>query len=210
MRSESCHENLIVDTNVTEFFHGLVASAAGNQGLDAAAGTLHYVVNLLTTFTHADALYEPTPDGPMIKPLALLYADAVDAPSIEARNRALQRLGDLALFISGIFPDSLNRKLVDVDYYIAMGGGAYGYLSGRGQDLARWRVLSDTFDELAAKFTAFVDLLGEVGEQAHFRNDSDIMRLYEVWLRTGSERSARRLRSLGIQPLTGSVTRTRH
>lgn len=210
MRSESRNENLIVDTNVTAFFHGLVTDAAGNQGLEAAADTLHYVVNLLASFTHADALYEPTPDGPMIKPLALLYAEAVDAPSVEVRNRALQRLGDLALFISGVFPDSLNRKLVDVDYYIAMGGSAYGYLSGRGRDLARWRVLSDTFDELAAKFTGFVDLLGEVSEKAHFRNDSDIMRLYEVWLRTGSERTARRLRGLGIQPLTGSASRARH
>jgi len=37
----------------------------------------------------------------------------------------MQRLGDTALFIAGVFADSLNRKLVDVDYYVAMGGTAY-------------------------------------------------------------------------------------
>jgi hypothetical protein len=52
--------------------------------------------------------------------------------------------------------------------------------------------------------------LGEVSESTHLRNDSDIMRLYEVWMRTGSKRSERKLRRLGIEPLSGSVSQRHH
>jgi hypothetical protein len=51
-----------------------------------------------------------------MKPLALHYADAVNAPSIAERGAALRKLGDIALFISSLFADNLNRKLVDIDY----------------------------------------------------------------------------------------------
>lgn len=208
MVSNNCAGKLIVETNVRAFFQAQIAKAVNNQGVKASDDTVNYVVNLLMAFINAKALYEQTPDGPMIKPLALIYADAVDAPSNEIRNRALKRLGDVALFISGIFPNSLNRKLVDIDYYIAMGGNAYGFLSE--VDTFRWQAYSDIFSELANKFTAFVDVLGEISDKSHLGNDTDIMRLYEIWVRTGSKRTARRLRNLGIQPMIGSVSRRHH
>ena len=122
----------------------------------------------------------------------------------------MKRLGDVALFISGVFADSLNRKLVDVDYYIAMGGNAYSYLSDNSRNAVRWQVFSDVFDELANKFTLFVDVLGEVCEQAHFNRDTDVMRLYEIWMRTGSKRAQQRLQKLGIQPIHASLSQQKH
>ncbi len=204
------NQALIVDTNVREFFQGLVHDAIAKQQVDAADETLYYVVNLLVSFTDTRTLYDKTPEGLMIRPLAGLYGEAVDAPSPQARHQALKRLGDLALFIAGVFTDSLNRKPVDVDYYIAMGGNAYGYLSDTTRHTGRLQTLSDVFGELADKFPLFVDVLGDVCEHAHFRNDRDVLRLYELWVRTGSPRAARQLRKLGIEPACGSVSRQRH
>jgi len=210
MLSQHPSDALIVDIDVKAFFQEKVASAAANQRLDASDESLHYVVNLLGTFTHSRELFQPTPDGPMIPPLASFYAEAVAASSPEARRHALKRLGDIALFIAGVFADSLNRKLVDLDYYIAMGGNAYGFLSETVQNSLHWRFHGPVFDELSAKFGAFVDLLDEVTEHAHFRNHGDIMRLYEVWMRTGSERALGKLRRLGIEPSQGSVSALQH
>jgi len=201
---------LIVDTNVREFFQGLVNDAVANQHVETTEETVYYVVNLLVAFSDSRVLFEQTPDGLQIKPLAFLYGEALEARSENERNYALKQLGDLALFISGIFTDSLNRKLVDVDYYIAMGGNAYGYLSDVTRDASRWQVFSDIFDELGSKFTTFVDVLTEVSENTHLRSDTDIMRLYEVWSRTGSKRSERKLRRLGIEPLSGSISHRQH
>ena len=45
------------------------------------------------------------------------------------RFELLKKLGDRSLYISGFFADSLQRKVVDVDYYAEMGGVAYGALA---------------------------------------------------------------------------------
>ncbi len=210
MTSIADYTDLVTDVNMQEFFAHSLANALDNQNVQADTDTVHYLVNLLADYARADVLFLQTLDGPTLQPLASLYAEALDAPSAAERIRILRRLGDVALFIAGIFSDSLNRSLVDVDYYIAMGGGAYNELSDCAQISRRIRPFGSIFRELAAKFQAFVDVLGEVTEGTHLSSNSDVLRLYEVWVRTGSERAAKRLRGLGIEPLHGTVSRSRH
>ncbi len=167
-----------------------------------------YIVNLLTFFVRAERLFERTPDGITLKPLALIYGEALEARSPEDRDQALQRLGDVSLFISGLFAHSLSRSLVDVDYYISMGGNAYGFLADSGRVTRNNRALKDVFVELAVGFARFVDILAEVGDQTNLNNSSDIMRLYEIWLSTGSDYAAEKLQGLGIQPVM--IHRNRH
>lgn len=210
--NQTTNQTLIVDTNVQALFHELVSGAVARQQLRVTDETEYYLVNLLANFSRTSHFYDRTPDGLMLKPLAVLYGEALAAATPDERTLYLKRLGDLALFISGVFSDSLNRKPVDVDYYIAMGGNAYDYLSDTTRSTHRWQALSDVFEELAEKFVPLVDVLGEVCEQAPFRNDQrDIMRLYELWVRTGSQRAARQLRRLGIEPVgLESTSRSRH
>ncbi|MGQ0656909.1 MAG: hypothetical protein ACT4NU_02265 [Chromatiales bacterium] len=192
---------VITGMDVREYFHYEVHQAIDKQHVAASAEATCYVVNLLTTFLHTDRLYEHTPDGRRIKALALMYGEALEAPTAEARHNLLRRLADVALFISGVFSDSLNRNVVDVDYYVAMGGSAYAYLS---DNVPRWmsgRALHGIFSELSDKFQQFVDVLNEVSERAHLNSDSDVLRLYEVWLKTGSPRARQRLMDRGLQPV---------
>lgn len=203
-------EKLITETSLQEYFQTSISDALENQNLKAGADTVHYVVNLLTSFSHTDNLFDRTPDGVMIRPLALLYAEAVEGKTLDERNRALRRLGDVALFISGVFSQSLNRCVVDIDYYVSMGGSAYSYLSDMMRSTNRGRAMSGIYDELASKFVDFVDVLGEVSEGPNCNNDTDVLRQYEIWLRTGSTRAAERLRAAGIQPSTNASSRMRH
>jgi hypothetical protein len=203
-------EQLITETSLQEYFQTSLSDALENQNVEAGADTIHYVVSLLTSFSRAEKLFDRTPDGMMIRPLALVYAEAVEGKTVDERNRALRRLGDVALFISGIFSQSLNRCVVDVDYYVSMGGSAYSYLSDAMRATNRGRAMSGIYDELASKFVAFVDVLGEVSEGANCSNDIDLLRQYEIWLRTGSTRAADRLRAAGIHPSANASSRLRH
>jgi hypothetical protein len=198
---------LVTDVNVREHFRESIQSALNNQKVDAGEDTVYYVVNLLAYFTHAENLFSRTVEGVDLKPLALIYADAVEAPSVEERHAALKRLGDVALLISGLFSSSLNRKVVDVDYYMAMGGSAYAHLSDISRGTVRGRAFQAIFGELSDKFPRFVDVLAEVSEHSTLSSQTDVMRLYEIWLRTGSQRAADRLRKLGIEPVRTSVGR---
>ncbi len=210
MASKTRDEQLITETSLQEYFQTSLSDALQNQKVQAGADTIHYVVGLLTSFSRAEKLFDHTPDGMMIRPLALVYADAVEGKTVDERNRALRRLGDVALFISGVFSQSLNRCVVDIDYYVSMGGSAYSYLSDTMRATDRGRALSSIYDELASKFVAFVDALAEVSEGASCNNDIDVLRQYEIWLRTGSTRAADRLRAAGIQPSTVATSRLRH
>ena len=185
--------------NLREFFHDSMQKALRNQKVNVDDHTEHYVVNVLTMFARSEELYEQTPEGTRLKPLAHMLADASEATTNDQRDRALRRLGDVSLFIAGFFAHSFARKLVDVNYHIAMGGRAYGTLA-ESCPQPRARTLRQVFAELAAKFVPVVDALNEISESSYQHSDRDRLRLYELWVKTGSERSRRLLRKLGIEP----------
>lgn len=196
--------------NLRDYFRQSIDAAIDKQGVDVDTHATHYVVNLLTIFSRSEELYEDRGDIYGLRPLALMLADAVDARTTEERNFALQRIGDVALFIAGFFADSLAHKLVDLDYYIYMGGSAYGSLSDEVRGTARGRALAGVYAELAAKFQIVVDVLNEVRDATRQSSDIDLLRTYEVWLKTGSRRAAALLRQNGVVPMTGLGSRPRH
>jgi hypothetical protein len=195
--------------SLQEFFKDSVAAAMAKQGVAADDHTAYYVVNLLTLFARHEALYEHSKTGPGLQPLALLLAEAADTQDRDARNAVLRRVGDTSLFVAGFLGDGFARKLVDVDYYIDMGGAAYGRLSAGIRGTMQGRALCAVFSELADKFRDFVDVLTEIRSSASAAA-IDVLRLYEVWLRTGSPRAARLLREHGIEPNATLNAATRH
>ena len=196
---------LLTVSDVREFFRAAFATALEQQQLRVKDHTEHYVVNLLAMFARTEALFEPGPDGAQQKPLVLLLAEALETPDDEHRFRTLQRLGDVALFISGFLANRFPHRLVDIDYHIAMGGRAYGALAQSPRRGPR-RVLATVFAELEDKFQPLVDALNDISESAVTRSQRDVLRLYELWCRTGSRRAHRLLMRLGIQPLAAGAS----
>lgn len=203
---------IIPSRNVREFFRESVDEALSKQSLQAEDHTVHYVVELLTGFTRAEEFHESGQDtrARTLRPLALMLNDAVDAPTDADRDRAMRRLGDVALFVAGFFPDVFARRSVDVDYCIRMGGTAYSWLAERARYSAQVRAFGGIFNELSEKFAMFVEVLGEISDLGRNYTSADVLRLYELWIRTGSPRADRRLRELGIQPVAGAVSRLEH
>lgn len=191
-------------SDVREFFRDALQSALDHQHLHVQAHTEHYIVNLLAMFSHTDALFEPDGERSQLKPLALLLAEAADAHDERQRFRTLQRMGDVALFVAGFLAGSFTRRPVDVDYHIAMGGRAYGTLAQAPYRGAQ-RVLAYVFAELQDKFQPLVDALGEIGEGAAQNSPRDVLRLYELWHKTGSPRAHRLLLKLGIRPVAAGA-----
>lgn len=194
-------KSLVAVTNLREFFHDSVQTALRKQHVAVDDHTEHYVVNVLTMFARSDELYEQTPEGTRLKPLAHMLAAATEAPTPQLRDQALRRLGDVSLFIAGFFAQSFARKLVDVDYHIAMGGRAYGTLAETTRTSIRGQAFAAVFLELAQKFQRLVDVLNDVAEMSYEHSDKDVLRLYEIWMKTGSPRAFNILRKLGVEPV---------
>lgn len=183
---------LLREQSPAEYFKELIEGALERQQVRANALTSYYLVDLLCRFMRPDARIAYNDDTH--QPLALRLARALETGGLEQRAR-LRNLGDFSLFTSGFFPDSLRRRVVDVDYYRSMGEYAYGSLGRRDSD-----TLGEVFTELARKFVGFMDVLADVSERTTTTPGTDVLRRYEKWLRTGSLRAGKCLVELGVPP----------
>jgi hypothetical protein len=196
--------------NLTEYFRESIDAVIDRHSVDVDPHAAHYVVNLLTLFSRSEDLYEESGESYGLRPLASMLADAATAKTPQERNFSLQRIGDVALFVSGFFADSLANRIVDIDYYIYMGENAYGSLSEEMRGTIRGEAFGHIYRELAVKFVTIVDVLHEVRDGTRQSSDVDLLRTYELWLKTGSRHAQRLLKENGVVPIDDHSARRRH
>jgi hypothetical protein len=183
--------------NLTEYFRDALGKALTHQHVSLDDHTAHYVVSLLALYSRTEVSHADTRPGQRWVGLADLLAQAAAAGTPAEREALLQRLGDVSLFVAGFFAHGFERRLIDVDYHIAMGGRAYGTLASAPVKGPR-RALCGVFGELARKFQYVVDAIGEISDTARVWSSKDVLRLYELWLKTGSQRARGLLHELGV------------
>ncbi|MHB8416891.1 MAG: hypothetical protein ACYDCL_02375 [Myxococcales bacterium] len=188
---------ILTGTSLREYFKDMIGTALSRQKLQVAETTEFYLVNLLAEFLDTQNLFRADGGALEEEPLAFILKRAQEQQGFE-RVRELKRLGDTSLYVSGYWADSLDGKLVDVDYYVAMGGRAYAALS----EIFQGGSVAALYQELSAKFLGLVDLLGEVSDRTAVRTNQGLIRLYERYVKTGSERLARLLGERGVLPIT--------
>ncbi|HEY4708299.1 MAG TPA: hypothetical protein VII64_12640 [Thermodesulfobacteriota bacterium] len=180
---------MVTAVNPIEHFKEQVATAIKRQRVQTNAMAEFYLSSLLASFVTSARL--------MDEPLALSYLKALNSTR-EVQIQQMRQLGDISLFTSGFFSDSLNRKIVDIDYYMAMGAASYGFVASMHKSDNEH--VSDLFSELARKFAAFVDVLTDISQRSRLTSSKDILRIYERWLRTKSKLAEKALRDIGIEP----------
>ena len=185
------------------FFHELVTKALSNRHLRTLPETEVYLVNLLNQFMSTENLYVRDANGNLREePLALMVKEALEQSARQAQVLLFRQVGDVSLYKAGFFQESLNRKSVDVSYYIDMGGTAYQNVAAREGE----KTMRHVFGELAERFSTFVDVFAEISEATTVaRSEKDLLRMYDLWLQTGSDRAAKTLKEAGIIPT--AVTR---
>jgi hypothetical protein len=160
-----------------------------------AEATELYLVDLLAGFV-ADARV-PELSTPFVEQLA----KALSTSGPERANR-MRGLGDAALFLSGFWADSFNKRGVTQPYVIAIGARAYGEVSRvRAAILPDAPPSNEVFVELADRFEAFTRVLDEVREQTALCTDGELVRIYERWCTTRSPQLIRRLNRRGVSAL---------
>jgi hypothetical protein len=169
-------------SSVEAFFREVLVEALEAEGVLVSEPTEYYLVGLLGEFTRARITDEP------------LSVKLVEAPrDLGERVKNLKEVGDTSLYLTGFFRESLSRQLVKADYYMGLGESAYRQLA---RQLASSSV-REVYEELAAKFPRFVDVLTQVRSQVHFASD-DVVALDDEWVQTRSEWVEGRLRKLGV------------
>lgn len=186
---------LLAGASLREFFKGMLGEATLHRRLQLAEVTEFYLVNLLSEFAFAEKLFTEGEDGRKDhEPLAILYHRALQQER-EERIRTLRRLGDVSLYKAGFFADSLRDGAVGPDYYIQMGGAAYGQVA----DLVNATTFASVYRELCAKFRAVVEVLEEIAARGLAATGPEgMLKVYESWSRTGNDRLEQVLVDAGL------------
>lgn len=195
--------SIVATPSVEEFFEEAVSSAMKSRSVSASDGARSYVVALLADLAKPGSPVERT----LERPLTLLLDEALHTPELGERFERLRTLGDGVLYSSGFFADHFEARGVDTSYVIGIGRTAYdsaGSLirtrSERSLDAAAGGP-PDIFAELSRGFASFVEVIGEVANAtiaSGVATSRGILKLYERWLKTRSEKLAGALSSHGF------------
>lgn len=191
-------------SSVQGFFHEVVEDAIKARRVEATEGATRYLVAVLADFAHPDRRAEEA----LERPLTLLLDEALHVADAAERFERLRLLGDGVLYGCGFFGESFEARGVDTKYLHQLGTRAYGAASSMLRSAQQQEEgPPDLFGELADKFGVFVDVVAEVADATiAMGNESPkgLLKMYERWLRTGSERLASALTSRGMMPTRGA------
>jgi hypothetical protein len=194
---------IVAAQSVSNFFFDAVEDAIRMRGVDVTDGATRYLVALLADYAHPDRRAGEA----LERPLTLLFDEAVRAADPGERFDRLRALGDAVLYGCGFFSDHFAARGVDPKYVRGLGTRAYGAASSM---LARGTPdeanVPDLFAELAGKFDGCVDVLTEVADATiamGTETSRGLLKVYERWLKTGSERLAGALTARGVVPTRG-------
>jgi len=197
--SES-HRGIDPSPDIHRYFSEVVDDAVRARGVDTTDATKHYLAALLGDFARG----APSMD-PLERPLTLVLQDALEQSGAQ-RFEKLRRIGDGVLYALGFFGARMTRHGADPRYVMVVGSSAYGHASAMLR-LGGGGAVPDVLRELAQGYGRFVEVMTEIADASLASGadaDDRVLRLYERWRTTGSERLANELASLGLAPVRGS------
>ncbi len=186
--------SLLSTRSLVEFFQKRLQIEVHRLGLEPppAEETLWYLCDMLGRFGRSEHLFDYFDGRYGVRPLALIYGDALAASTDRERCQLLQRLGELALFLGAFLRERYRRRGIRRDYFVGMGSGAYEYLAGHAP------ANRAVFEELTRQFAAILELLSAAGEPDLSTDPHRVVALYRQWLRTRDPAVAARLRRIGV------------
>lgn len=136
----------IVKETIEEAFTDLVGASIEDRCLDISPFAEAYVIEVVSDLS--SGVHEMASRSVF---LSDLLRKALDSDGL-VRREYLRVTGDVALFVSGIFPDSLesHKTWFNLADYIDIGQTAYSNID------------ADVFEELSVKFPQVVDVLNSV------------------------------------------------
>jgi hypothetical protein len=193
---------IVAAQSVSGFFGEVVEDALRTRRVDATDGAAQYLVGLLADYARPGGRAGET----LERPVTLLLDEALHASDPAERFERLRVIGDGVLYGCGFFADHFEARGVDVKYMCAIGTRAYG---GASSMLRRHADDGgpDLFAELADNFQVFVDVVADVADATitmGVENSLGLVKVYERWLRRGSERLAVALTARGMVPTRGA------
>jgi len=185
-------QQAITETSLSSYFSRRLTRYARRFRPPPCEDTCWYLGNLLERFGRSEELFAYADGHMTLRPLALLYSDAIETNNTRERCLMLQQLGDMALFLGALFPERFTRHGILQDYFVGMGGSAYDYLADNA------KTNRHIFAELANTFTRMLEMVANACSRSQRLSTEEVLAIYQRWLITRDPVIENQLRALGI------------
>jgi len=187
---------IVAAGSIASFFGEVVEDALKVRHVEVSHSTTRYLVGVLADYAHPGDL------EPLGRPLALSLQEALVTQQPAERFERLRQLGDAVLYASGFFADHFAARGLETRYVSSIGSRAY---------VSAAAILGpaplNIFEELASRFDELASVLTEVANMtaaSQSNGPQSLLKLYERWLKTGSETVGEALASQGFFPAKGT------
>ncbi len=175
-------KQLILDSSELSQWHTLVHEAEADYGCQLDEAMQSYLVFTLMRFAKNQQLNTHA--------LALDYLNSHHLANT-LRSEQLLNIGDQCLLVSGLFPQSAEKRQVGVTYYVDLGRSAYHHISTVTQ-----QGVAELYQQLAESFILLMDLLQTIRQYS--TPALQPIAAMELWQKTGSRAAYRQITENGF------------
>ena len=169
--------NIVIEATTTAQWQRLVCEAEANANLQLDETLESYLTFTLMRFSQRPELTNSI--------MALEFLDGIQTQG-QQQHGQLRDVGDKCLLLSGLFPHSVKRRLVNLGYFISIGRSAYQQLHDK---------IHGFYGQLAADFVPMMDVLHAIGELNQQNRQIDLLDSFELWDENGSQQALQRIKT---------------
>lgn len=128
MHSSSRDKKIILETNLQGYFFEGLNELNKKSPCPVPESIIYYSSDVLDKFALSQDFFDVNEGKVREKILGIKLLEASQMSRDEQR-KAYKEVADMSLLVCGYFSESVNKKLVDTQYYSQLGKMAYGHLN---------------------------------------------------------------------------------
>lgn len=128
MHNDSDAKKIILSTNLKAFFYDGLSELNKKSLCPIPESVIYYSSDVLDKFVLSEEFFETSEGKVREKILGLKILEATQYTR-EEQKKIYKEVGDMSLMVCGYFSQSVNKKIVDLQYYSQIGKMAYSHLN---------------------------------------------------------------------------------
>jgi len=128
MHNEPLPKKIILSGNLQGFFFDGLSELNKKSLCPIPESIIYYSSDVLDKFALSEDFFE-TSDGKVREKILGMKLLEASSYTSQEQKKIYKEIGDTSLILCGYFSESINKKIVDVQYYSKIGRMAYSHLN---------------------------------------------------------------------------------
>jgi hypothetical protein len=173
MSEDQKKSNLIIAPNLFSFFFEGLNELNNKSTCPVPQEVIFYSSVVLDKYSLTDSFFEVNEGRVREKILGIKLLEAHQFNK-EEKRKVFQEIGDTALFLCGYFSESVNRKILDINYYASIGKSAYHSLN---HVVPEHLNIPSFYHLVASSFEPLAILISKLASRDRFSDQNHLLKL---------------------------------